>query len=240
MTEQLHLVDKILAAATLCLVATSAIAQEKPMLAGAKGVTNPARLEESYIRPTYPEEAKRVGVEGQVILQAVVTKEGAVKKIEVLKSTSPGHGFEDAAIEAVKLWRYTPALYKGMPVDVYFTIAVAFDLSSHITHAKPGGAGPVLAGKNGVKSPVRIPQTYVKPIYPEKARNAKISCEIILQIVITVDGRVRDVEVLQSSSPGYGFEEAAKEAVRQWRYEPAMKDNRPVEVYFTVKVDFTI
>jgi len=229
----------ILAATTLCLVATSALAQEKPMLAGAKGVTNPARLEESYIRPTYPEEAKMVGVGGQVILQAIITKEGAVKKIEVLKSTSPGHGFEDAAIEAVKLWRYTPALYKGMPVDVYFTIAVNFDLSSHITHAKSGGAGPAFPGKEGVTNPVRIPRAYVKPIYPEEAREKKINGKVILRVIITEDGRVRDLTVIKSTSPGYGFEEAAKEAVRQWRYGPAMKDNRPVEVYFHINVDFT-
>ncbi|MDX1390556.1 MAG: energy transducer TonB, partial [Acidobacteriota bacterium] len=78
----------------LC-VATSVFAEERPMLAGSAGVSNPSRIEDSYVRPVYPEEARENGVEGKVILQAVITKDGTVEEIQVLSSRNPGHGFED-------------------------------------------------------------------------------------------------------------------------------------------------
>ena len=49
-----------------------------------------------------------------------------------------------------------------------------------------------------------------------------------------------DVEVLRTNRPNMGFEESAIEAVKQWRYKPAMQGSRPVDVYFTVVVEFDL
>jgi len=46
--------------------------------------------------------------------------------------------------------------------------------------------------------------------------------------------------VLHCISPEVGFEEAAIEAIEQWRYEPALLNGRPVDVYLTVVVEFTL
>ena len=220
----------ILVPAILCLV-TSVFAEEQPLLAGVEGVSNPVRVKESYVRPDYPEQAKEGELEGKVILQAVITKNGVVERVEVLKTTNPGHGFEEAAIAAVRHWRYEPAQHRGEPVDVYFTIRVDFT---------PSSGRPLLAGKDGVTNPVRIRESYVKPRYAQELREAGIEGKVILQAIVTKDGHIRDVEVLKSTNPGHGLEEAAIEAVKQWRYKPAMKDNRPVEVYFTIRMDFTL
>ena len=48
------------------------------------------------------------------------------------------------------------------------------------------------------------------------------------------------IEILRSNRPNMGFEDAALAAVKQWRYEPATQNGRPVDVYFTVVVDFTL
>jgi protein TonB len=99
------------------------------LVAGYGDVTNPERIDDSYVRPEYPEKARRARVEGQVILQAVVHRDGSVGEIEVLQIQPPGLGFGTAAIDAVSAWRYRPARQNGKPVDVYFTIIVDFELA---------------------------------------------------------------------------------------------------------------
>jgi protein TonB len=66
----------------------------------------------------------------------------------------------------------------------------------------------------------------VEPVYPELARVARLEGTVILQASIGKDGAVHDVEVRRDNRPGMGFDEAASVA------------DQPVEVYFTVFVDF--
>ncbi|MEW5806620.1 MAG: energy transducer TonB [Acidobacteriota bacterium] len=49
-----------------------------------------------------------------------------------------------------------------------------------------------------------------------------------------------DVCVLRVDTPGFNFEIAAAIAMRQWRYKPALQDGRPVDVYFIIKVNFSL
>ena len=101
---------------------------EGPVLAGVGGVTNPERIEESYVRPEYPEMARAARVEGQVILKAVICHDGSVGMFQVLRCAPQGFGFAESATSAVQQWRYHPATQDGQPVDCYFTIVVDFDL----------------------------------------------------------------------------------------------------------------
>ena len=69
---------------------------------------------------------------------------------------------------------------------------------------------------------------------------ARIEGRDVSQAIVARDGTVSDLEVLECDRPGLGFEEFATHAVRQWRYLPAMKDDEPVDVYFTVQIDFEL
>jgi protein TonB len=99
-----------------------------PLLAGAEGVTLPVLIGESKIKPDYPELARVARIEGRVILQAIVLKDGSVGELEVLSCNRPNMGFEDAALAAVAQWRYKPAMQGSKAVDVYFTVRVDFEL----------------------------------------------------------------------------------------------------------------
>jgi protein TonB len=103
--------------------------QSGPRVVDGHHVTAPQRIEESAVKPVYPEIARMARAEGRVIIQAVILKDGSVADIEVLDCTPPGMQFEEAAIEAVKQWRYSPAMQGNRPVDVFFTVVVEFDLS---------------------------------------------------------------------------------------------------------------
>jgi TonB family protein len=58
-------------------------------------------------------------------------------------------------------------------------------------------------------------------------------------MIVETDGRPYDIRVLRSL-PQYGLDEKAIEAVKKWRFKPAMKDNTPVAVYISVEVDFRL
>ena len=104
----------------------------------------------------------------------------------------------------------------------------------------PPPQGPLLAGVGGVTNPTRIAESYIQPVYPELARKAKIEGKVFLQAVVEKYGDVGEVALLRCNRPGLGFEESAIEAVEQWRYEPATQAGRPVDVFITVIVDFTL
>ncbi|MBK6406582.1 MAG: energy transducer TonB [Holophagales bacterium] len=84
-------------------------------------------VELTRVQPTYPEEARKNKVQGQVILKAVINEKGIVTKVEAVES--PDQMLTEAAIEAVKKWTYKPATKKGKPVKVHLTITVAFKLA---------------------------------------------------------------------------------------------------------------
>jgi TonB family protein len=98
-------------------------------VAGMKGVTLPTLIPESKAKPVYPEKARKNGVEGTVILQALIDRTGAVVSVEMLSTQPKDHPeFGESAMAAIRKWRYEPATHEGEPVDVYFTVRVNFAL----------------------------------------------------------------------------------------------------------------
>jgi protein TonB len=77
--------------------------------------------------PRYPELARRNRVEGQVLLQAVIDREGRVKRVRVLQPQPMG--LSEAAVAAVEQWRFEPATLQGKPVEVYLSLMITFSLS---------------------------------------------------------------------------------------------------------------
>lgn len=75
------------------------------------------------VRPAYPEIARIARVEGTIIMEAVLDTSGRVTQLRVIKSVPM---LDQAALEAVRQWRYTPSLYGGHPVSVLMTITVRF------------------------------------------------------------------------------------------------------------------
>ncbi|MFA6955701.1 MAG: energy transducer TonB [Thermoanaerobaculia bacterium] len=70
----------------------------------------------------YPKRAREVGIQGVVIVEAVIGRDGRVKSVRVLKTLPLG--LEEAAVAAVKQWTFKPATLEGKPVDVLYTLAV--------------------------------------------------------------------------------------------------------------------
>ncbi len=76
--------------------------------------------------PVYPEAAKRARITGAVILELVIQSSGEVSDIKVLKGLPLG--LTEAAVEAVRQWRYEPSRMDGETIDVLYVAAVRFKL----------------------------------------------------------------------------------------------------------------
>ncbi|MCG8373776.1 MAG: TonB family protein [Balneolales bacterium] len=79
-------------------------------------------------RITYPEEAKREGIEGRVIVQFIVDKNGNVVNPTIVRGI--GAGADEVALEAVRQARFEPGMQRGRAVDVQFSVPVIFRLDN--------------------------------------------------------------------------------------------------------------
>jgi protein TonB len=87
-------------------------------------VREPRKLK--HLSPGYPEIARAARVQGVVVLECVIDEQGRVREIKVLKGLPL---LDQAAIDAVRQWVYTPTLLGGVPVPVVMTVTVNFRLS---------------------------------------------------------------------------------------------------------------
>jgi protein TonB len=80
----------------------------------------------SRVEPQYGAEARAAKVQGTVVLEVVIHKEGTVDIRRVVHSL--GYGLDASAIEALKQWVFKPATKDGVPVDVAINVEVNFNL----------------------------------------------------------------------------------------------------------------
>jgi protein TonB len=88
------------------------------------GIEPPQLLRE--VKPDYTEDARRRGIEGDVVLEIVVRRDGSVGEVRILERL--GAGLDERAVAAVRQWRFSPARRLGAPVDVLVEVAVEFKL----------------------------------------------------------------------------------------------------------------
>lgn len=93
------------------------VEQEPELIGGLQGIQKDIR---------YPETARRAGIEGRVIVQFIVTKEGGVRDAQIVRSI--GGGTDEEALRAVQNAKFKPGLQRGRAVDVQYSLPVVFRL----------------------------------------------------------------------------------------------------------------
>lgn len=122
-----------------CLVLSLLVACPARLLAHPPGEPSPsttAPVLRSEAQASYPEQALRAGLEGSVGLELTIDEQGAVTDVRV--TTPAGHGFDEAALEAARAFRFEPAMQAGTPVRS----VVQFNYEFHLP---PPPATPVPA-----------------------------------------------------------------------------------------------
>jgi protein TonB len=104
----------------------------------------------------------------------------------------------------------------------------------------PGSGGGIGGGVFKVGGGISAPQALSTPDpeYTEEARRAKTQGTCILWLIVDAEGRPRDIRIVRGL--GFGLDAKAIEAVKQWRFEPALKDGKPVNVQISVEVGFRL
>jgi TonB family protein len=185
-------------------------------------MTPPAILKSTVV--LYTDEARSRNVEGTVTLEAFVDESGKVRAARVLRSL--GYGLDDVARFAVAEWTISPATRNGVPVSVGAYIDVDFRLrSANAERVRPGITPPKPVHK-------------VEPQYTDEARRAGLNGIVVLQAVIKTDGTI-DILRIVNGMP-LGLTENAITALKQWQFDPAVKEGRNVDVVVNIEVNFNL
>ena len=213
-----------------------------------------------YVPPVYPEAARAEGIVGVVYLAATINSTGDVIDVvaghpvlhatisasgtvsDVREVSAPAASLIDAAIEAVRQWKYSPALQDGIPVAVRLSVTINFVPPPRRTTGvlDPSAIDVVSSGPQGavrIGGAISAPRQlkFVEPIMPAIARAARMSGIVFLEVTLSKTGRVVDTKVIRSAGV---LDQAAIDAVQQWEYEPVLLNGQPVEVIMTVTVNF--
>lgn len=123
-----HLTERLTVAAqgTPKIQAAPKVSAAGPVRVG--GNVQAARITRQ-VSPDYPEDLRTQGIEGTVVLSAIVSKEGVPIDLKILQNGGNAE-FATAAIDAVRQWSYQPTLLNGMPIDALTTIQIDFKLSA--------------------------------------------------------------------------------------------------------------
>lgn len=211
--------------------------------------------------PQYPKKARKQKIQGQVVLQVTVDENGNVGRAAGISGDPSLVG---AAEEAVFKWRFEPFTQQGHAVSVQQNLIFNFDLNrkiaeleSPLPEPKPLSASvvshlPIRLRLSNAPPPGVVPGVYrvgggvsapralfsPAPKYSDEASRARFQGTCLLSLIVGPDGLPRDIRVAQSL--GMGLDEKAIEAVKQWRFQPALKDGKPVAVAVTIQVEFRL
>jgi protein TonB len=112
-----------------------------------------------------------------------------------------------------------------MPMPAPQPVPARADRSGVYAAVPPGGTQPEEVDR-------------VVPRYPMGARTAGVEGPVVIRGIVRRDGTIDNVEVIKDLP--YGLGEAAREAVSQWRFRPATIGGEPIDVYYTVTVNFRL
>jgi TonB family protein len=112
----------------LCLVSAvlAALALAGVAIASEATVEEPFVIADTRITPEYPPAAKAAGFPGTVVVAAVVNADGSVGVVEVVESSGGKLGFDEAAMDAMSKWRFSPARVDGQAVDSVYAYVFHF------------------------------------------------------------------------------------------------------------------
>ncbi len=128
--------------------------------------------------------------------------------------------------------RYVLATMVSRRVDRF----VPFDADSGIADLGPPSCPAPPEDEGSVRGPRVI--FAPDPEYSDKARKKKTNGTVVLSVTVGTDGLPHDIKV--EKKVGQGLDEKALEAMRKWRFQPAVKDGQPIETHIYVEMSFRL
>ena len=145
----------------------------------------------------------------------------------------PDPAQRDAMLAEADLWR-AQAMRLNQAAGAQTAPTSGAAATSGAPAPPPPPGAPVRVGGN-IAVPTKM--QHVSPVYPPEAQDAKVSGLVIIEATINAEGNVSDARVLRSIPM---LDQAALDAVKQWRFTPTLLNGAPVPVIMTVTVNFTL
>lgn len=182
----------------------------------------------------FPTAALKRGIDGEAIINCVLTVQGALKDCVTIDESPAGYGFGGAAVALTPQFLMKPALKDGAPVEATMTIPIKF---------KTFGGGMILRGKKVAPANMAWQEapsfSDVVAAYPEKARAERKAGRATLSCDMSREGRLKGCDVATVSPRGYGFEAAAKSLARQFALAVPTEEDRKATREIVVHMPFT-
>jgi TonB family protein len=125
----------------------------------------------------------------------------------------------------------------GRVACTLLAVAVGFTAPAWSNDSDPDET--FVAATEELIGPQIILATQQPPVYPPAAEAGRFSGSVTLVAAVLKDGRIGHVKVVDCTRPKVGFEQAAVDAVKKWRFEPGQKDGEPVEFSLKFRLNFS-
>ena len=215
----------------------------------------------------YPEECKAKEIQGRVLIQFVVNKDGSLSDAKILRS--PDKALSQEAIRVVKAMpKWKPAQNKGKVVRSYFHLPIIFKLpgtqnKETITGQEKGLKPKMVVMAKPTGKPIEETadnEIYDKPEteaefpggfeamfkwvadhlkYPEECKANEIQGNVIIQFVVNEDGSLSDAKILRSPDKALS-QEAVRVVKAMPKWKPAKQGEKAVRSYFRLPIVFKL
>ena len=188
----------------LCLVSAvlAALALTGVAIASEGAVEEPFVIADTRITPEYPPAAKAAGFPGTVVVAAVVNSDGSVGVVEVVESSGSKLGFDEAAMDAMSKWRFSPARVDGQAVDSVYAYVLHFEAP----RSTPFVVGDYLASTLALGNPLDLKRSPGFGLGSDGGgiRPAAVTRQMIFQVNLDVikAGRMYDRRLIHQPPPG--------------------------------------
>ena len=180
----------------------------------------------------YPETARENGIEGTVYVEFVIAKDGSVTNV-VAKRKVDGGCTEEALRVIKKMPNWAPGIQEGKPVNVKYTLPIKFKLEdNHITSTN------TTASFTGGE--VALSEYFANNLkYPKKARKKKIEGTVVVNFIVTMNGKIQGATVTQSLNKDCDTE-ALRLVNAMPKWTPATKNGIPAMSTYSLPIKFKL
>ncbi len=206
---------------------------------------SPLRVTQKEI-PIFPRSLLNAGVtSGWSRVVVDVDEAGKLQDWLVVAHTSPEFG--DAAVSAIRHWRFLPMIVHGRPVASQVLVGFDFEAKGVVVNIHPDSdLTKLFFGKAMEKiyrpcttreiDAIPVPLVWVDPVYPADLRARGVTGSATVEFYIDETGAVRMPAVVSADFPELG--QLLADAVKQWKFSPPLRRGRPVLLHASQTVFF--
>lgn len=172
----------------------------------------------------FPEESRKRGIGGKVVLSIVVDAKGRVSSVKPLSGPPE---LIQSALDNAKQWRFEPPAHAPVVTTAEVGYGYSQECPGSVSDQGEVMGSERLLNKQGKVVAAPVGDGFALPPYFEEDRKAGIAGKMLLSVSLEASGKVREVHVVRSLSPH--LDKAAVETVRTWKFKLVDPDARAPE-----------